>query len=71
VRARYESGRLLCEIGREHRADTLRIELSLDASGRLALRSSMPQLSIGFFAEPHSGSIGLMLGLSAYRRTEL
>jgi CubicO group peptidase (beta-lactamase class C family) len=70
ARARYEGDRLLCEIGREHRPDTLRIELSLDAAGRLALRSSMPQLSIGFFAEPHSGAVGLMLGLSAYRRTE-
>jgi hypothetical protein len=28
----------------------------------------MPQLSIGFFAEPQSGAVGLMLGLSAYRR---
>jgi CubicO group peptidase (beta-lactamase class C family) len=69
VRARCAGGRLVCEIGREHAADTLRVELSLDAAGRLTLRSPVPRLSIGFFEEPRSGAIGLMLGLSAYRRT--
>jgi CubicO group peptidase (beta-lactamase class C family) len=68
VRARSVDDRLVCEIGREHRCDTLSAELSLDSEGRLKLRSPVPQLSIGFFTEPQSGDIGLMLGLSAYRR---
>ena len=67
VRARFERERLVCEIGREHKRETLTVELALDGGGRLALRSPVPQLSIGFFAEPHDGAIGLMLGLSAYR----
>jgi CubicO group peptidase (beta-lactamase class C family) len=68
VTARYDNGRLVCEIGREHKPGKMCIELSLDARARLALRSPIPQLSIGFFAEPISGHVGLMLGLSAYRR---
>jgi CubicO group peptidase (beta-lactamase class C family) len=68
VHARCDRERLVCEIGREHKAGTLSLELSLDAAGRLQLRSPVPQLSIGFFAEPQEGAIGLMLGLSAYRR---
>lgn len=68
VRVRYVDDRLVCEIGREHRRDTLTAELSLDSDGRLKLRSPVPQLSLGFFAEPQSGDAGLMLGLSAYRR---
>jgi CubicO group peptidase (beta-lactamase class C family) len=68
VTARHDKGRLVCEIGREHKPDKLCIELSLDARGQLALRSPIPQLSIGFFAEPQGGHVGLMLGLSAYRR---
>jgi CubicO group peptidase (beta-lactamase class C family) len=67
VRARCLDGRLVCEIGREHRRETLTAELSLDSQRRLALRSPVPQLSIGFFTEPQSGATGLMLGLSAYR----
>jgi CubicO group peptidase (beta-lactamase class C family) len=69
VRARCVDGRLVCEIGREHRRETLTAELSLDSQRRLALRSPVPQLSIGFFTEPQSGAVGLMLGLSAYRRS--
>jgi hypothetical protein len=68
VRARCHDDRLVCEIGREHRRETLTAELSLDSQRRLALRSSVPQLSVGFFTEPQSGATGLMLGLSAYRR---
>lgn len=68
VVATYDHERLICEIGREHKPNKLPIELSLDSAGRLVLRSPMPQLSIGFFAEPRSDGIGLMLGLSAYRR---
>jgi CubicO group peptidase (beta-lactamase class C family) len=68
VRARCDDGRLVCVIGREHRHETLTAELSLDSQRRLALRSPVPQLSIGFFTEPQSGAVGLMLGLSAYRR---
>ena len=68
VRAHCDSDRLVCEIGREHKRDTLRVELSLDGTRRLALRSPVPQLSIGFFAEPQTRAVGLMLGLSAYRR---
>jgi CubicO group peptidase (beta-lactamase class C family) len=71
VRAHCDHDRLVCEIGREHRRDTLRVELSLDAGGRLVLRSPVPQLSIGFVAEPQGGALGLMLGLSAYRRVAL
>ena len=68
VRARYERDRLACEIGREHKRETLNIDVSLDAAGRLALRSPLPQLSIGFFTAPQDGVPALMLGLSAYRR---
>ncbi len=68
IRARFERERLVCEIGREHKRDTLAVELALDGGGRLALRSPVPQLSIGFFAAPHDGAMGLMLGLSAYAR---
>ena len=68
MRAHYASNRLVCEIGREHKLNTLSVELSLDSAGRLALRSSVPQLSIGFFAAPQDGAVGLLLGLSAYRR---
>jgi CubicO group peptidase (beta-lactamase class C family) len=68
VRAHYERERLVCEIGREHRLEKLTVELALDGGGRLALRSPLPQLSIGFFAEPQHGAIGLLLGLSAYAR---
>lgn len=70
VRARCERDRLVCEIGREHKRETLAVELSLDAARRLALRSPLPQLSIGFFAAPQDDAMGLMLGLSAYRRVE-
>jgi CubicO group peptidase (beta-lactamase class C family) len=68
VRARCSDGRLVCEIGREHRDGALLAELSLDSERRLVLRSPVPQLSIGFFTESQSGAAGLMLGLSAYRR---
>jgi CubicO group peptidase (beta-lactamase class C family) len=68
VRAHCERERLVCEIGREHKHETLTVELALDGGGRLALRSPVPQLSIGFFAEPQHGAIGMMLGLSAYAR---
>jgi CubicO group peptidase (beta-lactamase class C family) len=68
LRARLEDESLLCDIGREHRTETLRIEVALDGSGALVLRTPIPQLSIGFFTEPRSAARGLMLGLSAYRR---
>jgi len=68
IRARFERERLVCEIGREHKRETLTVELALDGGGRLALRSPVPQLSIGFFTAPHNGAMGLMLGLSAYAR---
>jgi hypothetical protein len=68
VRAHCERERLVCLIGREHKRETLSVELSLDAAGRLALRTPIPQLSIGFFAAPQDGAMALMLGLSAYRR---
>lgn len=68
VRARYEAGRLVCEIGREHRPEKVFLELAVDSGGALVLRCPVPHVSIGFFAEPQSGARGLMLGLSAYRR---
>jgi CubicO group peptidase (beta-lactamase class C family) len=68
VLARCEGERLVCEIGREHRREKLRIELALDAAGHLVLRSPVPHLSVGFFTEPHGGCASVMIGLSAYRR---
>jgi hypothetical protein len=68
VCARFEAERLICEIGREHHAAKITVELARDAGGALALRSSIPHVSLGFFVEPRSGTHGLMLGLSAYRR---
>jgi CubicO group peptidase (beta-lactamase class C family) len=67
VRARFRDERLVCEIGREHKLETLTVDVALDGGGRLALRSPIPQLSIGFFTAP-DGRTALMLGLSAYAR---
>jgi hypothetical protein len=69
VHAVHEQDRLVCDIGREHRTERLRVEVALDAAGKLVLRSPVPHVAIGFFVEPRSGTTGLMLGLSAYRRT--
>jgi hypothetical protein len=44
------------------------VELVLDDDGQLVLRSAAPQLSMAFFREPSSGDLGLMIGLSAYKR---
>jgi hypothetical protein len=58
--------RLVCAIGRERSPDRLRSELVLDDDGRAVLRSPLPHLSLGFFRD--DDSIGLMLGLHAYKR---
>jgi hypothetical protein len=60
--------RLICEVGPEGSAQKLCVELVLDEDQALVLRSPLPQLSLGFFREPGSGNVGLMLGLNAYKR---
>jgi CubicO group peptidase (beta-lactamase class C family) len=67
---RRDGAGLSCELGREHRSERLHIELGVDARGALVLRSPIPQLAIGFFREPESSVVGLMVGLSAYRRVD-
>jgi hypothetical protein len=60
--------RLICKLGHENRRGALHVDFVLDDEGRPVLRSPIPHLSLGFFTEPHEGAVGLMLGLSAYRR---
>jgi CubicO group peptidase (beta-lactamase class C family) len=67
VEVRHAQDRLICAIGREHSRERLSVELALDGDDRLALRSPLPHLSLGFFRAP-GGDVGLMLGLGAYRR---
>jgi CubicO group peptidase (beta-lactamase class C family) len=68
---RLEGAQVVCELGRERHPERLRVELSRGESGELVLRSPVPQLSLGFFIEPASRIVGLMVGLSAYRRLPL
>jgi CubicO group peptidase (beta-lactamase class C family) len=69
VVARLIDERLHCEIAFGATAGArLEIDLVLDDDGVLVMRSPAAHLSLGFFQEPRSGSVGLMLGLSAYKR---
>jgi len=60
--------RLVCTLGRENRPEKLDVDLVLDDDGRPVLRSPIPHLSLGFFRAANDGPLGLMLGLSAYKR---
>jgi hypothetical protein len=60
--------RMVCALGRENRPEKLYVELVLDDDGRAVVRSTLPQLSIGFLRAPQDDAVGLMLGLSAYKR---
>jgi hypothetical protein len=60
--------RLVCTLGHEDRRVTLQVDFVLDDDLRPVLRSPVPQLSLAFFKEPLEGAMGLMVGLSAYRR---
>jgi len=66
----FAEERLICRLGHEDRPGDLQVDFVLDDEGRAVLRSPIPHLSLGFFAEPSEGAVGLMLGLSAYRRIE-
>lgn len=68
---RREGERLVCELGREHLPERVRVELTRGESGDLLLHSPVPQLSLAFFTEPATHAVGLMVGLSAYRRLPL
>ena len=68
VDIQYADERLLCTLGHEDRRARLQVDFVLDDDLRPVLRSPVPQLSLAFFSEPTEGAIGLMLGLSAYRR---
>jgi hypothetical protein len=68
VDVRLADQRLICRLGHEDRPGGLPVDFVLDDDGRPVLRSPIPHLSLGFFAEPSEGAVGLMLGLSAYRR---
>ena len=68
VTATYEQERLVCRIGRDGVQQSLAVELVLDDDGALVLRSPIPTLAVGFFREPQRGDVGLMLGLTAYKR---
>jgi hypothetical protein len=61
--------RLICKLGHENRPSSLQVDFVLDDERRAVLRSPIEHLSLGFFKEPHEGAVGLMLGLSAYRRS--
>lgn len=60
--------RLICKLGHENRLGSLQVDFVLDDERRAVLRTPIPHLSLGFFTEPSEGAVGLMLGLSAYRR---
>ena len=68
VSVQHTDERLVCTLGHEDRRASLQVDFVLDDDLRPVLRSPVPQLSLGFFREPLEGAIGLMLGLSAYRR---
>ncbi|HUL82921.1 MAG TPA: serine hydrolase domain-containing protein [Gammaproteobacteria bacterium] len=68
VDVRFADQRLICRLGHEDRPGGLLVDFVLDDDGRPVLRSPIPHLSLGFFAEPSEGAMGLLLGLSAYAR---
>jgi hypothetical protein len=68
VDVKHADERLICTLGHEDRRASLQVDFVLDDDLRPVLRSPVPQLSLAFFAEPLEGAIGLMIGLSAYRR---
>jgi len=68
VSVRHADDRLVCTLGHEDRRGTLQVDFVLDDDLRPVLRSPVPQLSLAFFKEPFDDAIGLMVGLSAYRR---
>jgi hypothetical protein len=68
VTVEHAEERLICTLGHEDRRASLQVDFVLDDDLRPVLRSPVPQLSLAFFREPTEDAIGLMLGLSAYRR---
>jgi hypothetical protein len=68
VNVQQADERLICTLGHEDRRTSLQVDFVLDDDLRPVLRSPVPQLSLAFLREPTEGAIGLMLGLSAYRR---
>jgi hypothetical protein len=68
VNVHHADERLVCTLGHEDRRASLQVDFVLDDDLRPVLRSPVPQLSLAFFKEPLEGAIGLMVGLSAYRR---
>jgi hypothetical protein len=68
VDVRHVDERLVCTLGHEDRRGSLQVDFVLDDEQRPVLRSPVPQLSLAFFEEPLADAIGLMVGLSAYRR---
>ena len=68
VTVQHAEERLVCTLGHEDRRANLQVDFVLDDDLRPVLRSPVPQLSLAFFSEPLEGAIGLMVGLSAYRR---
>ena len=68
VSVEHADERLVCTLGHEDRRGSLQVDFVLDDELRPVLRSPVPQLSLAFFREPLEGAIGLMVGLSAYRR---
>jgi len=68
VNVHHADERLVCTLGHEDRRASLQVDFVLDDDLPPVLRSPVPQLSLAFFKEPLEGAIGLMVGLSAYRR---
>lgn len=68
VSVTHAEERLICTLGHDDRRSSLQVDFVLDDDLRPVLRSPVPQLSLAFFKEPLEGAIGLMIGLSAYRR---
>jgi beta-lactamase family protein len=68
VTVQHVDERLICTLGHEDRRASLQVDFVLDDDLKPVLRSPVPQLSLAFFREPMEDAMGLMLGLSAYRR---
>jgi CubicO group peptidase (beta-lactamase class C family) len=59
---------LLCQILNQQGSPALKFALTVQPDGRLAFRSDLKHLSMGFFREPHADAPCLMIGMTAYKR---
>jgi CubicO group peptidase (beta-lactamase class C family) len=64
----FDKERLVCDIVSDERELRLSAELVIDDGGHLVMQSSAPTLSLGFFREPASQDVALMIWPTAYKR---